>query len=59
MGVMAMGETSLARIPVKLDRFGRVLIPASIRNSIGAKEGDTLIIEIIEVRKKKSKSKKS
>jgi len=54
-----MGETSLARIPVKLDRFGRVLIPASIRNSIGAKEGDTLIIEIIEVRKKKSKSKKS
>ena len=53
-----MAEKSLARIPVKLDRFGRVLIPASIRSSINAKEGDTLIIEIIEV-KKASKSKKS
>ena len=49
-----MSERSLARIPVKLDKFGRVLIPASIRSSIGAKEGDTLIIEIIEVKKAKS-----
>ena len=49
-----MSESSLARIPVKLDRFGRVLIPASIRNSIGAKEGDTLIIEIVEVKRTRS-----
>ena len=54
-----MAEKSLARIPVKLDRFGRVLIPASIRHSIGADKGDTIVIEIVEVRKASSKSKKS
>ena len=39
------------RIPVKLDKFGRVHIPKSIQKAINAKEGDTLVIEIKEVLK--------